>query len=88
MNVTFLGMNGWTYAQEKKARSLLSSVGLSHPVVSGEQVIFTWGAGKDWSREPCEVVLYTLSSRTEETVSGTDTRPGKRQLSDSYDQFT
>ncbi len=50
--------------------------GLSHPVISGEQVIFTRGAGKDWSREPREVVLYTLFSRPEETVSGMDTRPG------------
>jgi len=50
--------------------------GLSHPVISGEQVIFTRGAGEDWSREPREVVLYTLTARNEETVSGTDTRPG------------
>jgi hypothetical protein len=37
--------------------------GLSHPVISGEYIIYTRGAGDDWSREPREVVLYTLPSR-------------------------
>jgi len=41
--------------------------GLSHPVISGEQIIYTRGVGDDWSREPREVVLYTLSSRPGET---------------------
>ncbi len=50
--------------------------GLSHPVISGEYIIYTRGAGDDWSKEPREVVLYTLSSRPRETVYGTDTRPG------------
>jgi len=41
--------------------------GLSHPVISGEYIIYTRGAGDDWSREPREVVLHTLSSRPGET---------------------
>lgn len=50
--------------------------GLSHPVISGEYIIYTRGAGDDWFNEPREVVLYTLSSSQGETVNGTDTRPG------------
>ena len=38
--------------------------GLSHPVISGDRVVFTRGAGDDWSREPREVVMYTLPPRT------------------------
>ncbi len=37
--------------------------GLSHPVISGDRVVFTRGAGDDWSREPREVVMYTLPAR-------------------------
>lgn len=60
----------------EKSRITPFRTGLSHPVISGDRVIFTRGAGEDWSREPREVVLYTLTARDEETVSGTDTRPG------------
>jgi hypothetical protein len=59
--------------------------GLSHPVISGEYIIYTRGAGDDWSREPREVVLSVLPSRPEETVSGMDTRQGNSTPSPSAD---
>jgi hypothetical protein len=48
--------------------------GLSHPVISGDRVVFTRGAGDDWSREPREVVMYTLPPRT--TGTGTEVNAG------------
>lgn len=50
--------------------------GLSHPVVSGKNVVYTRGAGDDWFGESREVMLYTLSSRTEEAAVDTGTGPG------------
>jgi hypothetical protein len=34
------------------------------PTSHRDRVVFTRGAGDDWSREPREVIMYTLPSRT------------------------
>ncbi|OPY37954.1 MAG: hypothetical protein A4E35_01009 [Methanoregula sp. PtaU1.Bin051] len=34
--------------------------GLSFPMISGDRIVYTRGAGEDWSRETREVVLFTL----------------------------
>ena len=61
--------------------------GLSHPVISGEYIIYTRGAGDDWSREPREVVLYTLSSRLGETgMSDTGRSNSHLVMNSSLDQ--
>jgi hypothetical protein len=61
--------------------------GLSHPVISGEQIIYTRGEGEDWFRFPREVVLYTLSSRPGETgMSDTDRSNSHSPLNSSLNQ--
>ena len=48
--------------------------GVSFPVISGDRIVYTRGAGDDWFREPREVVLYTITSprpSTITTLSGT-----------------
>ncbi|HPA09045.1 MAG TPA: hypothetical protein PLK36_10675 [Methanoregulaceae archaeon] len=57
--------------------------GLSHPVISGEYIIYTRGEGEDWFRSPREVVLYLLPSRPDVTIPGMDTRPGNSTPSPS-----
>ncbi len=61
--------------------------GLSHPVISWEYIIYTRGEGDDWSREPREVVLYTLSSRLGETgMSDTGRSNSHLVMNSSLDQ--
>jgi Tol biopolymer transport system component len=48
--------------------------GVSFPVISGDRIVYTRGAGDDWFKEPREVVLYTLAAprpSTITTLSGT-----------------
>ncbi|MCK9580000.1 MAG: hypothetical protein M0Q92_06060 [Methanoregula sp.] len=59
------------------------SGGLSFPMIFGNRIIYTRGAGKDWEREPREVVLFTLTPRQmlsastikAETVTGANATP-------------
>jgi len=61
--------------------------GLSHPIISGEQVVYTRGEGEDWFRSPREVVLYTLSSRPGETgMSDTSRSNSHSPLNSSLNQ--
>ena len=48
--------------------------GVSFPVISGDRIVYTRGAGDDWFKEPREVVLYTLAAPRPSaitTLSGT-----------------
>jgi beta propeller repeat protein len=47
--------------------------GLSFPMISGDRIIYTRGAGDDWEREPREVVLYTLAPKQTPVVSASGT---------------
>lgn len=50
--------------------------GLSSPVISGDRIIYTRGAGENIFTEPREVVLYTLAPRPVLSVSTIQTRTG------------
>lgn len=43
--------------------------GISFPVISGDRIVYTRGAGDDWSREPRMVVLYTITSPRPTAIS-------------------
>jgi len=53
--------------------------GVSFPVISGDRIVYTRGAGDDWFKEPREVVLYTLAAPRPSAItthSGTGTDNG------------
>jgi len=58
--------------------------GISFPVISGDRIVYTRGAGDDWNREPRKVVLYTITSprpTATSTHSGIDDTSTRQSLS-------